>query len=267
VLRYLEDGTLDDSFGGDGEATFKGSSNGVSVGNALALQPDGKIVVAGAADNDLLVLRFIGQKVRLLTPNGGEVVTAASIQNNFITWNAPPKAVTFTLDLSFDAGATWRTIAKNVTGTVYPSWTVPTPNGNKTQSLIRVTGFDADGAVVSKDRSDAGFTIEVVKLIFPDGSPPPAVQSFTSGEPITITWTTSATKRAVDSVKLFYTLNNGITWISIPAVITGNPGSFAWTAPSVPATRSKARVKVVLKDINGFTLGKDISDYKFTINP
>jgi hypothetical protein len=35
----------------------------------------------------------------------------------------------------------------------------------------------------------------------------------------------------------------------------------------VPATRPKSRVKVVLKDIDGVTLGSDISDYKFTINP
>jgi hypothetical protein len=195
------------------------------------------------------------------------VVPAGSTQINFITWAAPPKAVTFTLELSLDGGATWSTIATNLTGTVYPSWTVPTPLGNKRQCLIRVTGFDAGNAVVSSDRSDAGFTIEVVKLTFPDGVPPPAVQSFTTGDPITITWTTVATKRPVDSVKLFYTLNNGTTWISIPGVPPGNPGSFAWTAPPVPATRPKSRVKVVLKDIDGVTLGSDISDYKFTINP
>jgi len=49
LARYLRTGTLDPSFGGDGTVlTDFGSSRGDSA-SALALQPDGKIVVAGSS--------------------------------------------------------------------------------------------------------------------------------------------------------------------------------------------------------------------------
>ena len=61
IARYSTDGTLDNSFSGDGKVTTDfgtGSSNGRSV----AIQPDGKIVVAGRAyvgtDSDLAIARY-----------------------------------------------------------------------------------------------------------------------------------------------------------------------------------------------------------------
>ncbi len=50
LARYNADGTLDTSFGGDGKATTHFGS-GDDRANALAVQPDGKIVVAGTAHN------------------------------------------------------------------------------------------------------------------------------------------------------------------------------------------------------------------------
>lgn len=51
VVRYLADGSLDPSFGGDGtvETALSGAygSGDTSVANAVAIQPDGRIVVAG----------------------------------------------------------------------------------------------------------------------------------------------------------------------------------------------------------------------------
>jgi uncharacterized delta-60 repeat protein len=48
LARYGADGTLDPSFGGDGKVTTDFGSD--EVANAFALQPDGKIVVAGSRD-------------------------------------------------------------------------------------------------------------------------------------------------------------------------------------------------------------------------
>jgi len=50
LARYMPGGALDPTFGGDGKVTT--SLGGASVGWALALQPDGKIVVAGSAIKD-----------------------------------------------------------------------------------------------------------------------------------------------------------------------------------------------------------------------
>ncbi len=260
LLRYREDGTPDASFSGNGVVRFDGSADTSDAGNALALQPDGKIVVAGSSDNDLLVLRYIGQKVSVLSPQGGEVFEAGSPIPFDITWSAPPKAVFFTLELSVDNGQTWRILAQNVTGTSYP-WAVPIPIGNKRACLIRVTGYDAGKVKVNADRSDP-FAIEVLKLVQPDGG-----ELFSTGDPVNITWTTHNTKRLVASVKLLYTLNGGQNWLQIPATILGDPGSFAWTAPAVAKEKKKVKVKVVLKDEKGKTVGKDASDAYFTIQP
>jgi uncharacterized delta-60 repeat protein len=48
LARYLPDGTLDTTFGGDGRVTTDfGEAEPVAVANAAALQPDGKIIAAG----------------------------------------------------------------------------------------------------------------------------------------------------------------------------------------------------------------------------
>ncbi len=61
VARYNTDGSLDTSFAGDGiQTTSIGSSH--DIGNAVAIQSDGKIVVAGETDTpsgaDFAVLRY-----------------------------------------------------------------------------------------------------------------------------------------------------------------------------------------------------------------
>jgi len=252
LLRYEDGGTLDTTFSGNGVQTFNGAADGVDAGRGIVIQPDGKIVVAGVSDDDLLVLRYIGQKTTVIGPNGGEVLIAGSPST--ITWTAPPKAVFFTLALSVDNGQTWGILASNVTGSTYP-WTVSVPLNNKRTCLIRVTGYDAGKVKVNSDQSDDPFVIEVVKLTFPNGG-----ETFTAGNPLNIAWTTHATKRPVDTVQLYYTLNGGNSWLLITAPISGNPGTFSWTAPPVSEEKKKGKVKVVLKDIQGKTVGSDTSD-------
>lgn len=67
IARYLPDGALDPSFGVGGKASIylqgrAGYLNGKTSPSALALQPDGAILLAGYESNDLVLLR--------LTPDG-----------------------------------------------------------------------------------------------------------------------------------------------------------------------------------------------------
>lgn len=198
-------------------------------------------------------------KVTLLAPNGGEIIPSGS---HFpINWGAPTKAVKFNLTYSVDNGWTWRLIAAGVTGTDY-DWTTPLQIANRPRTLVRVRGFNSKGVEVSRDRSNAPFTIEVVKLTSPNGG-----ESLTSRAVKTITWTTNATKRAVASVRLWFTLNGGVTWQAVTPLLSGNPGSYDWTIPTVATTRVKCRVKVVLRDAAGYPVGRDSSDAYFTIQP
>jgi uncharacterized delta-60 repeat protein len=55
-MRYNADGSLDTTFSGDGKLTTQvGIVGGAS---SVAIQSDGKIVVAGGADNDFAVVRY-----------------------------------------------------------------------------------------------------------------------------------------------------------------------------------------------------------------
>ncbi|MEO8734133.1 MAG: hypothetical protein ABI373_07365, partial [Flavobacteriales bacterium] len=84
VARYNSDGTLDASFGTNGVATF--NINGDDYGYAIALQADGKIVVAGSTktgtNNDMLVLRLLSDGTLDTTFGTAGVVTEDGGSNN-----------------------------------------------------------------------------------------------------------------------------------------------------------------------------------------
>lgn len=202
-------------------------------------------------------VRGIGINVANLSPNGGEVIPSGSIYT--ISWNAPPEAEKFTLEYSKNNGQTWILIKDNVTGTSY-NWTVPTPLKNRKNCLVKVIGYDASNVEVSEDTSDGTFTIEVIKVTSPNGQ-----ELWKAGTTHDITWTTNGTTRPVKKVKLFYTYNGGTNWILIYTILWDNPGSYRWRVPVVSS--SNCKVKVVLKDELGNTIGTDVSDNNFIIQP
>jgi hypothetical protein len=202
------------------------------------------------SDRDIIAT-FTQTSVSLLQPNGGEVIPSGSTYE--VQWKAPSKAVKFNLLYSLDNGMTWKLIKKGITDKSF-NWTVLTPWGNKKKSLVKVIGYDLSGARVGADKSDAPFKIEVVKLTSPNGG-----ITYTSGDPLTITWTTNATKKPVAKVKLYYTKDGGITWNAITKLI-GNPGSYPWTVPIVGKTKAQCEAKVELIDAFGNILGADKSD-------
>jgi len=63
---------------------------------------------------------------------------------------------------------------------------------------------------------------------------------------------------------LSYTDNRGTTWEPIITLL-GNPGSYDWTVPS--ANSANCKVKVVLKNKLGTTMGTDLSNSTFMIKP
>jgi hypothetical protein len=196
-----------------------------------------------------------------MTPDGYEVIPSGSEYT--ISWDAALTAVTFNLVLSLDQGATWNPIpgAQDITGNTF-AWGVPRPRSNKKRCFIKVTCFDSNGKRVGSDRSAAPFTIEVVNVTSPNGG-----ESLKSGTPYKITWATNGTKLPVSRVKLYYTKDGGTTWLQIPAKITGNPGFYDWTVPAVKTSKVSCKVRTVLLDASGNSLGSDSSDAPFTINP
>ncbi len=86
VLRYTAGGVLDTLFDGDGQQTLDLGSN--EQGLDVAIQPDGKIVVAGAADgagSDFLVARFADGGALDTTFDGGSIQTDFSGSDDVAT--------------------------------------------------------------------------------------------------------------------------------------------------------------------------------------
>lgn len=262
------------------------STEGTLIGNPFSISAVAGIDVGGIAGYDstagfLALINKCGNRIfsskcdvygqfisasqsyiGLLTPGAGEVIASGS--NYLIKWTASDDISSVILRLSMDNGATWTTIANNVTGTGY-NWSVPTPLNNKTKCLITITGFNSRGIAVASDKTDAPFIIEVIKLTSPNGG-----ESLKSGSQHNITWRTNKTKNPISKVILSYTLDGGLTWKSIPNSLSiTNPGTYThpWTVPAVSTTKTKCRVRVVLKDSAGNVIGSDLSDGFFTINP
>jgi hypothetical protein len=200
-----------------------------------------------------------GLPIKLLAPNGGENIATGSLYT--IQWTGLPHAKKYSLKYSRDGGVTWKMIKQNIVGTAY-TWNVLPRGENRRDCLVKVIGYNAHDQVVGSDRSDAPFAIEEVRLTSPAG-----MEVWTSGENQTITWMTNATVNSVGKVKLFYTKNDGATWHQI-AIITGsNPGTYNWVVPDVLKNKENCRVKVLLKDAMGNSIGSDDSDREFTIQP
>jgi len=216
----------------------------------------GECVLDMTADAAVTATFSAVTSVKLLAPNGGEVLPTNSIYP--IQWQAPGQATTFNLHYSLDNGATWTVIAKNVQGTSY-NWKVPKVVKNKKEALVRVTARTAAGAVVGRDTSNAVFTVQVLKLTAPNGG-----EDWSGFR--TITWTTYATKRPVTKVVLEYSTNKGKSWKPITTITGFNPGSYTWTVPNLLAVKPNSKVRVTLSDAKGI-LAKDVSDAVFTLNP
>ncbi len=151
-------------------------------------------------------------------------------------------------------------LGTGITGKSY-DWVVPTPSNNLKKCLVRVIGYN--GRVkVGENRTSSPFTIEVVRLISPNGGG----VLLTPGETQTISWTTAVTKSPVASVKLYYSTNGGSSWRLIKT-LENNTGSYNWRVPYVPNVRSKSKVKVLLRNENGSSVGSDTSDIAFMITP
>jgi hypothetical protein len=199
--------------------------------------------------------------VRLLTPGLGEVLEAGESYD--IAWEASEDAARFSLSHSIDNGVTWSAVdgAEDLTDTSF-KWIVPPQPGNKKKSLVKLAGYNDAGIKVEEDISEP-FTIEVVRLISPNGGGQP----LTSGISYPIEWMVNETIRPVESVQLLYTVDGGKKWKPAGPLLAGNATSYDWLVPPVKKTKTQCKVKIVLMDKDGKKVGNDMSDLFFTIQP
>jgi len=136
------------------------------------------------------------------------------------------------------------------------------PFGQGSSLTLTVKFGDGSGATAGTTipTSPTISTNKTVRVVSPNGG-----EILTAGDLHSIRWVTHVTRKPVASVALFYT-KNGITWIPI-TTLTGNPGSYDWAVPIVERVENKYKVKVILKSAGGSSLGSDVSDGRFTVQP
>jgi hypothetical protein len=257
-------------WGGYGSIIFYHNSIFTELTNSLRsaggpqepqLNDNGFVVFQAGRSSGLGMDFYLASRVSVVSPDGGEVVPSGL--PSMIRWVGPSVAVKYKVKYSTDNGLTWHPAhpEPSVTGSSL-DWNVPVPPANMRKCLVKVIGFDASGKAVSRDQSDKPFAIEVLKLTSPNAAEPP----ITSGGQHTITWKTNTTIAPVDHIVLSYTLNDGLTWKTIDTTADSvDDGSFVWNVPDVSNQKNNCKVKIVLKDASGKTVGSDVSDGVFTI--
>ena len=192
-----------------------------------------------------------GVTITITAPNAAQVIPSGMPFT--ILYDAPAEVSSVKVRYSLDGGATWLPAA-GAPGTLPGSfdWDVPTPVKNSTKVLVKVTGFNAANKRLGADMS-ARFTIEVVSITAPAPD-----ETVTGGGDYPVTWTTNGTKSDVNSATVFYTFGSSGIWKRAVGVVLDPLGSFTWNVPS-PARAKIAKLKVVLKDASGVTVGNAVS--------
>ncbi|MDP4952790.1 MAG: hypothetical protein NWQ53_04030, partial [Flavobacteriales bacterium] len=190
----------------------------------------------------------------LIYPNGGETVYQNQTRN--ITWTNTYFNSSFVkLEYSLDNGGSWTTIstAANNTGTY--SWVVPALISQN--ALVRVSEFNNPSVF---DVSDEVFSIEESIIVTsPNGDN--GVQDWRVCTETTITWTSGGTS---NYFKIFYSLNNGLTWTALETnyYSPGFTNAYDWVMPNSPGPGALVRVE------DRFNAAQfDVSDANFTIAP
>lgn len=171
-----------------------------------------------------------GPYVRIQSPNGGEIWEAGSTHN--ITWRTGDVS-SVRLEFSSDNGATWSTITSGIEASRGSySWTLPVVESS--QCLVRAT--DVTNSAVT-DICNAPFTVSpaFVRVTSPNGS-----ERWASGKPHTVSWVSTG----VDVVVIEYSLDNGVTWLTVSdsAESADGASSYSWLTPETESETCLVRV-------------------------
>lgn len=168
----------------------------------------------------------IVNKIKLLSPNNGESWQIGSTYK--IQWQST-NVTNVSLAYSSNNGVSWTTIGTATASTGYYNWAIPTTIQTSNQYKIRAS--DVSNSTVY-DISDLYFTISSLELTAPVGG-----EEYNIGTTQTIEWTSSY----IGNVKLDYSIDNGLNWITIEDSVTSS-GIYYWQVPNTPSTQCKLRI-------------------------
>ena len=179
------------------------------------------------------------------SPNGGEKLEIGKTHE--IKWTST-NVDNVKLEYSMNNGNTWLIIVSSVKSTGSYTWSVP--NTPSVQCKIKISDVSKPSTY---DLSDSVFAISYspkVAITSPNGGEALKVGTYSN-----ITWTSMN----VASVKLEYSVNNGVSWSTI-VESTPSTGSYSWQVANAPSTQCRIKISDVA---NPEVI--DLSDNTFSI--
>lgn len=165
----------------------------------------------------------------LTSPDGGERYTFKSVRN--ITWRSN-EINSMRIEYSTNNGASWNTIENSYPANAkFYSWSVP----NAPSELAKVRIRDNERSSIY-DVSNEVFTINSLLLLSPIGG-----ETWLSGTVQEIKWEFGE----VSAVKLEFTTDNGVRWITIESNYPAAAKSYLWTTPKTQSTQCYIRISSV----------------------
>lgn len=184
--------------------------------------------------------------ITLVSPNGGENWNRSSQQE--IKWNSAG-IQNVKIEYTTNNGSSWLTIINSTPAADGKyNWTLPFIQTKEVK--IRITDISSSTLT---DISDNAFIIgplPTLTLVSPNGG-----ENWLAGLEYVIKWGGAY----LNSLKIEYSTDNGLTWIELSNSAASQNGNFTWLIPNIKS----ATVKIRLTDTSDLT--NDVSDNPFTI--
>ncbi len=215
-----------------------------------------KIKISDAETNNNVLQdissNFAISNIKILTPSNADVYQSGTNIN--ITWVASSVISNVYLAYKTENDATWQPINNN--NPVQASlgsynWVVPNNLFGKNCQIKISASDNPDNYVIN----DGYFRIGYINLISPNGG-----EKLIGNGTYNIKWNSS---NSIDFIKLEYSLDGGVSYITIPGSYgySAASGLFTWQVPNVIS----ANVKIRISDIYAPNTIQDVSNNTFSI--
>lgn len=176
------------------------------------------------SSNTVFYIVPLSSPIEVFSPNGGELWPVGYQQT--IEWSAS-NITNIKIEISYDNGAIWTVIENS-----YPAadgfyiWTAVAPGATST---AKVKISDAQNASIF-DESNFPFSFflpaPTITIVYPNGG-----ESIAEGIPIDIYWNSVS----VNTLKIEYSINNGLNWQLISSNVNASLGQYTWNVPNTPS--------------------------------
>ncbi|MFA6170719.1 MAG: DUF2341 domain-containing protein [Candidatus Margulisiibacteriota bacterium] len=251
---------------GNGSITSNEVRGFYDTGNAGIVVASGTVV----AEKNTIVKNFVGMRLISGTLNAKNNIIASEVGGYSATGTIGLYRTGGTLNSSYDNDysndTNWSGCVTGA-GTKSADAKFLNATGNDYNLMFNSPCIDAGDPASTPDpdssRADMGAyyfnqTISATPAVYvklPNGG-----ESLTGNSTYEITWYATNDGRAIDTIKLYYSVDNGATY---PNLITTevNDSSYVWTVPNIATTEVKIRIEAV----SGEAVGTAESDNKFSI--